>query len=222
MTAGEKLWHHPGVAAAADFVQKSAIIAAQWRPSADFVAVTTGILKAPFAFGLDHFQRSTRSARDYLFDAGVVFLGATLLAGLAALIWPDRTLVLAQTVVIGVVLTALLVGNLVALALARASGRDPDTGSLAAASLYGGGFGLLWVSVFKLVGLFGPALVPGYSGSVYEALTVLGGMGGVLFVAFLLLEWPRRIVALEEVSYYASVAGLFALVGILLKVTGAA
>ena len=64
--------------------------------------------------------------------------------------------------------------------------------------------------------------MPGYSGSAYEALTVLGGMGGVLFGAILLLEWPRRIAALDEGAYYSAVAALVLVVGLVLKATGVA
>ena len=78
------------------------------------------------------------------------------------------------------------------------------------------------MTAFKLVGLVGPALVPGFVGSPLEALTVLGGMGGVLFGALLVLEWPRRIAALEEGAYYTAVAALFLVVGVTLKAVGIA
>jgi hypothetical protein len=47
-------------------------------------------------------------------------------------------------------------------------------------------------------------------------------MGGVLFAAILLLEWPRRIAALDEGAYYSGVAALVLVVGVVLKATGLA
>ncbi len=210
------------VAATTEILKDYAAIAARWRPSAHFFDVTKELLKAPFSFVQHQLHRPGHQARTYLIDAGVIFLAATLLAGIAAVIWPNSTLLTAQAVVIGMVVVALLVGNGVALVLTRLSGKTAESSSLATAALYGGGFSLLWVSAFKLVGLVGPALVPGYSGSPFEALTVLGGMGGVLFGALLLLEWPRRIAALEEGTYYTAVAALFLVVGVTLKVVGIA
>jgi hypothetical protein len=206
----------------AEILKHAAITASRWRPSAHFSEVTNEILRAPFAFGLHQLHRPGSVARAYAIDAGVIFLAATVLAWIAALVWPNSTLALAQAVVVGLGVVALLVGNGVALVLTRFSGRPAETGSLVIAALYGIGFSLLWVAAFKLVGLIGPALVPGYSGSAFEALTVLGGMGGVLFGALLLLEWPRRIAALEEGAYYTAVAGLFLILGIVLKLSGIA
>ena len=203
-----------------EIVKKFAAAVGSWRPSESLFEVTFDILKNPFSFGLHHFHRTDRQARDYLTNAGVIFLAATLLAWIAAFIWPDRTLFLAQAVVTGTVVAALAVGNLVALALARYADREVQTKTLATAALYGAGFNLLGLSAFKLVGLIGPALVPGYSGSLFEALTVLGFLGSLFYGAFLLIEWPRRIVALDERTYYAAVAGLFAAFGLLLKVNG--
>lgn len=180
------------------------------------------MLKAPFAFGQQQAQHCGAAARAYLIDAGMIFAAATLLAGLAALLWPDSTLASAQAVVVGMVVVALLVGKGVALVLTRVSGGSAETGRLTTAALYGCGFSLLWVSALKLVVLVGPALVPGYSGAAFEAMTVLGGMSGVLFGALLLLEWPRRIAAVEEGAYYSAVAGLQFVVGVVLKVTGIA
>ncbi len=212
-----------GISAAATETLKHAVLsAANWRPSEHFFAVTKELLRSPFTFGQHLLDRPGHHARAYLIDAGVIFLAATLLATLAAWVWPDSTLSRAQAVVVGVVVVALLVGNGVALVLSRFSGRKAETSSLAVAALYGAGFSLLWVAAFKLIGLIGPALVPGYSGSAYEALTVLGGMGGVLFGAILLLEWPRRIAALDEGAYYSGVAALVLVVGIVLKATGVA
>ena len=199
------------------------VATAFWRRQASvLVAVTKEILHTPFAFGVAQAQRPAGQARDYLIEAGAIFLGATVLAVLGAWLWPDDTLFEAQTVQIALILAALLVGNGVALVLARVTGRDGESRGLVSAALYGSGFALLWLAAFKLIGLIGPALVPNYSGSLFEALTVLGGLAGVLFGAFLLLEWPRRIKALEEGPYYGSVAVLFLVGGVVLEVTGAA
>ncbi len=211
-----------GLAAAATGTLKNAALsAARWRPSEHFFEITKEFLHAPFAFG-QQLDRPGDQARAYLIDAGVIFLAATVLAALVGWVWPDSTLVRAQAVVLGVVVVALLVGNGVALVLSRFGGTPDQTGDLGVAALYGAGLSLLWVAAFKLVGLLGPALVPGYSGSAYEALTVLGGMGGVLFSAILLLEWPRRIAALDEAAYYSAVAAVVLAVGVVLKLTGVA
>ncbi len=209
-------------AATTEILKDYAATVARWRPSAHFFDVTKELLKAPFAFSQHQLHRPGHQARTYLIDAGVIFLAATLLAGVAASIWPNSASVTAQAVVIGMVVVALLVGNGVALVLTRLSGRTAESSSLATAALYGVGFSLLWVTAFKLVGLVGPALVPGFVGSPLEALTVLGGMGGVLFGALLVLEWPRRIAALEEGAYYTAVAALFLVVGVTLKAVGIA
>ena len=215
----------PGVglaAAAAAALKNSAMNAIRREPGVGVISITQEIFQAPFAFASVQAERPAGLGRDYLVDAGVLFLATTLLGGLAALISPDHTLLVAQSVLIGVVVLALLAGTGVALAFARFGDSYVDTRELVSGAQYGAGFGLVLLSVFKLVGLVGPALVPNYSGSVYEALTVLGGMGVVLFAAFLMLDWPRRIARLDEGAYYTGVGGLFLAFGLLLKVTGIA
>ena len=133
-------------------VEERGLNAARWRPSEHFFEVTKELLQAPFAFGQHLLDRPGHQARAYLIDAGVIFLAATVLAALAAWVWPDSTLSRAQAVVVGVVVVALLVGNGVALVLSRFSGRQAETGSLGVAALYGAGFSLLWVAAFKLIG----------------------------------------------------------------------
>ncbi len=102
------------------------------------VTVTADILGAPFAFGATPSERPPSLARDYLFQAGALFVATTLLGLLASLFRPDATLRLAQTVVSGAVLAALLAGNLVALAYMRVQDDDTDTGSLFVAAEYRG------------------------------------------------------------------------------------
>ena len=140
------------------------------------------------------------------------------------LIWPEFAALAAQSVLLGVLVLALAAGNGVALAFARFTGTDTetDTAVLASAAKYGAGFGLVLISAFKLVALFGTAVVPGYAGSPVEAVAVLGGMGAMLFAAFLALEWPRRIQGLDEAPYYSAVAGVFLVAGLLLKAIGVA
>ncbi len=186
------------------------------------VTVTAEILGAPFAFGATQVDRPPSLARDYVLQAGALYLATTLVGLLASLFRPDATLLLAQTVVSGAVLASLLAGNLVALAYLRIEDDGTDTSGLVAAAQYGAGFSLVLLSLFRLLGLVGLAFVPGYNGSIYEALAVLGSMGAVLFSAFLVLEWPRRIVGLDEAPYYTAVALVFLGLGLLLKLTGAA
>lgn len=215
----------PGVgliAAATDVIKAIAVNAIQREPGVGIISITTEIVKAPFAFGTLQEQRPAELGRGYLVEAGAVFLATTVLAVLSSLVWPDHTLALAQSVLVGLVLLALGAGNGVALAFAHFSGSYVDTSELASAAKYGAGFSLVLLSVFNIVGTFGSALVPDYSGSVIETLTVLSGMGVVLSAAFVLVEWPRRILGLDEGAYYTAVGGLFLVAGLVLKATGVA
>jgi hypothetical protein len=215
----------PGVGlitAATEAVKTSAVNAIRREPGVGVVSITTEILQAPFAFGSQQADRPAELGHSYLIDAAVLFLATTLLGALGSLIWPDPTLLVAQSVLIGVLVLALAAGNGVALAFAQFGGAYVDTGDLRSAAKYAAGFSLLLMSVFNLVGFFGSAIVPVYSGSILEALTVLSGMGVVLSAAFLLVEWPRRIVGLDEGAFYTGVGGVFLVAGLLLKATGIA
>ena len=192
------------------------------QPGLLLVCVTGEILKAPFGFALAQAERPPHVAREYLFSAGGVFLVAMVLSGLGAVLWPDGTLLVAQSVLVGLAVLALLAGNGAALLLSRFSSRPADLASLLPAGMYASGFALVWLSVFRLVGLVGPALMPGYSGSLYEGLTVLAGMSICLFGVFLMLDWPRRVTGVDEGAYYAVVAGAFLVVGVLLRLAGLA
>lgn len=210
------------VAAITEALKTTAINAVRREPGIGIVSVTTEILKSPLAFSAQQAERPAELGRNYLFEAGVAFLATTLLSGLAGLIWPDHTHMLEQSVLIGLVLLALVVGNGVALAFAHFSGGAADTSEVSSVAKYGAGFSLVLLALGNLIALGGAALVPSYSGSVFEALTVLGGMGVVLFAAFLMLEWPRRVLQLDEGAYYAAVCAPFLVVGLLLKATGIA
>ncbi len=215
----------PGVgliAATTDVLKTAALNAIRREPGIGVVSVTTEIVKAPFAFGSAQEQRPVELGQAYLIEAGALFLATTLLAVLSSLVWPDHTLALAQAVLIGLVLLALAAGNGVALAFAQFSGSYVDTSELASAARYGAGFSLVLLSVFNVVGTLGSALVPDYSGSVFETLTVLSGMGVVLSAAFVLVEWPRRILGLDEGAYYTAVGGLFLVAGLVVKAIGVA
>ena len=215
----------PGVRlieAATDALKTSAGNAIRREPGVGIVSITTEILQAPFAFGSLQVERPADLGRSYLIDAGVVFLATTLLAVLGSLVWPDHTLALAQAVLVGLALLAIVAGNGVALAFAHLGGSYVDTTELASSAKYGAGFSLVLLSVFNVVGLAGSALVPDYSGSVFETLTVLSGMGVVLSAAFLLVEWPRRILGLDEGAFYTGVGGVFLVAGLFLKLVGIA
>lgn len=186
------------------------------------MAVTREILTSPFAFAADQAERPAELSRTYLFDAGVLFLATTVLGVLGGLVWPDQASVVAQSVLVGVALLALAAGYGVALAFGQLSDRYVDTDALASATKYGVGFSLVLISLFKLLTLAGAALVPSYSGSMAQALSVLGGMGLVLFSAFLLVEWPRRVLHLDEGGYYTAIGGIFLVAGLLLKTVGIA
>ena len=218
-------WRRPGVglvAVATEALKNSASNAIRREPGVGIISITTEILKAPFAFGTLQAERPADLGQSYLVDGAVVFLATTLLAVLSSLVWPDHTLALAQAVLIGIALLAMAAGNGVALALAQFGGRYVDTSELFSALKYGGGFSLVLLSVFNVVGMFGAVLVPNYSGSMLETLTVLSGMGVVLSAGFLLVEWPRRILGLDEGAFYTGVGGVFLVAGLFLKAIGVA
>lgn len=215
----------PGVGlitAATEAVKSSAVNAIRREPGVGLISITGEIIEAPLAFGSLQAGRPAELGHSYLIDAAAVFLATTLLGGLGSLIWPDPTLLVAQSVLIGVLVLALAAGNGVALAFAHFGGADADTGALRSAAKYAAGFGLSLMSVFNIVGLVGSAVAPVYSGSILEALTVLSGMGVVLSASFLLVEWPRRIVGLEEGAFYSGVGGVFLVAGLLMKAAGIA
>ena len=182
-------------------------------------AVTADILRTPFGFGA---ALANRPARDYLFESGALFLAASLLAALSALISRDTTLLLAQSLALALVLAALLAGNTVALAAARLGAGQATPATLLPAAQFAAGFALAWLGAFKLAGLAATALLPDYSGSVLQALTVFGFLAPLLLAALLALEWPRRLAGLPEPTYYTPVALIFLALGLLLRLAGAA
>lgn len=185
-------------------------------------AVTAEILRAPFGFGMAQLDRPPALADDYLAKAGALFLGLTLAGLIGDWLRPNGTLLPAQSAMSGLVLAALLAGNVVALGNRFLEEEAADVSGIVTAAKYGAGFGLVLLSAFKLIGLVGLVLVPDYSGSAVEAFTVLGGMGVLLFSIFPLLEWPRRIAELGEPGYYTVVAPLMLGFGLLLRLIGAA
>jgi hypothetical protein len=181
------------------------------NPLSAFKAVSCELVRHPFASG-DDMAKRPGAPRKYLFTAVALFAIIAAFGILGASVNHSPTLVKTQWVVVGLVLASLVIGNAVALVLARTSRTPVEAWRFTAAAQYLVGLVLAGLAALTLAGLVGQVVIPGWSGSLLEGIVVVGTFGVGVLGVLLVLEVPRRILHLAESTYYGVVALLFLLV----------
>jgi hypothetical protein len=182
--------------------------AAKSNPIASFVAVSRELISHPFAAG-DDLAKRAGAPRKYLVTGAALFVVAPAVGFLAHSVSLSPTLAQTQWLVLGLLLAALVIGNVVALVLARTSRTKVEFWRFTAAAQYLVGLALGLLAVLTVVALVGQLVISGWNDSLLEALVVIGYLAVGVLAMLALLEVPRRILHLTESTYYGVVALVF-------------
>jgi hypothetical protein len=177
------------------------------NPMKAFGCMSRELLRHPFDSG-DDLAKRPGAPRKYLLTAIALFAITAAFGTLTH----SPTLATAQWFVIGLLAISLVIGNAVALVLARTSRTPVDGWRFTAAAQYLVGLALAGLAGLTVVDLVGAVIIPEWHGSLLETLVVVGTFGVGVLAVLAVLEVPRRILHLTESTYYGVVAAVFLVV----------